>query len=306
MAKMIKIAGYAPADTSHGRALDRLALEAERLSDGRIRTEVIHNILDLDRPVTDLLSMVETGELTVCFHSTSYLGSRLPELDILEVPFTFPTLEAAHSALDGPLGHRLTDVTETETGFAVLGYWDNGFRHFTNRLRPIGAPEDLAGMRVRLQPNRLHEAMIEAWGGVPVAVELSEGVAMIAAGSVDAQENPLANTAAYDVPRFHHYATMTGHLYGARGLYAHAATLGEMSPDDRDAIYEAARLAIVFQREDSAAGERALRTSLAAGGMEFLDLDSDERRAFHDAAEPAIALARATIDPELFDLVEQR
>ena len=64
-----------------------------------------------------------------------------------------------------------------------------------------------------------------------MAVELSEGIQMISRLDVDAQENPLANTVAYGVDRVHRHITMTGHLYGARGLFAHRPTWDDFDPD---------------------------------------------------------------------------
>jgi C4-dicarboxylate-binding protein DctP len=263
---------------------------------------VTWNILDTGRPASDLLDMVGSGELTLCYFSTSYLGSRVPELNVLEIPFLFQSLEEAHTAIDGELGRRLTRATEAATPFAVLGYWDNGFRHFTNRLRPVTSPEDCIGMRVRLQPNQVHEAMIEAWGGTPVAVELSEGVALIKSGAVDAQENPLANTVAYGVDKVHHHISMTGHLFGARGLYAHRATVASWPDEVAAAVQAAVDSAIGFQRTAAAAKEEDLRRLLEERGTSFVDLDTSGREAFRKATSDVIATASTAAGPELVEL----
>jgi TRAP-type transport system periplasmic protein len=274
----LRLGGYAPSSSTHGRALERLA--AGIRSRVAVDVEIIPNVMDLGRPATDLFEMVESGELTLCFFSTSYLCDRVPELNALERPFLFADLSEAHSALDGRLGAELTAATERRTDFEVLGYWDNGFRHFTNRLRPVRSPADLSGMRVRLQPNRLHEAMISSWGGIPVAVELSAGIRLIQDLEVDAQENPLANTVAYGVDRVHRHVTMTGHLYGARGLYANRQTMARLPGEVATSIREASTEAIAFQRTVAADYEVELRNRLEADGVEFVDLTAAERGAF--------------------------
>lgn len=302
----LRVGGYAPQDATHSNALDTFAETLSRETDGRIAVDVLWNVMDEGRPATDLLDMTEGGELALCYFSTSYLGSRVPALNVLETPFLFDGLDEAHRALDGELGEALTAAVEAETGFRVLGYWDNGFRHMTNRVRPIRTPEDCRGLRVRLQPNALHEAMIEAWGGIPVGVELSEGVAMISDGRVDAQENPLANTVAYGVDRVHRFATMTAHLYGARGVFAHPGTLAALGDDDRRLFHSAARRAIEHQRSIAAEREIALRVRLEEGGMEFVDLSRSERDAFRVAASDVIERARLDVGDELFELASRR
>src|ERR1700754_2353528 len=114
--EVIRIGGYAPRDSTHSRAVERIcgAIEASGLG---VTTEVLWNVMDDGRPAGDLLDMVESGDLDLCYFSTSYLCKRVPELAVLDLPYQFATLEAAHRALDGDLGRRLTSLTEAATGF---------------------------------------------------------------------------------------------------------------------------------------------------------------------------------------------
>ena len=285
----IRVGGYAPQGSAHSRALDHFVEALAAVTDHPV--EVMYNVMDAGRPATDLFDMVANGDLTLCYFSTSYLGNQVPALNALEVPFLFADLAQAHTALDGDFGAALTTATEAATPFEVLGYWDNGFRHFTNRLREVRSPADVAGMRVRLQPNAVHEALIRSWGGEPVPAELSDGIAMIASGQVDAQENPLANSAAYGVD--HRHITMTGHLYGARGLYANRSQMSTLGTDIATAVRSAARAAIDFQRQAAADYEAELRSRFEGEGRAVIDLDPKERQTFADAASDVIAAARA-------------
>ena len=301
---LIRVGGYAPAESSHGRALRHLADRVARLTSGEVEVDVLYNILDLGRPAVDLFDMVAAGELTFCFFSSSYLGARVPELDVLEIPFLFEDLDHAHRALDGELGAALTEATERATPFTILGFWDNGFRHLTNRLHPVRLPEDVRGMRVRLQPNRLHAAMVEAWGGIPVSVELSVGIAAIAAGEVDAQENPLGNTVAYSVDEYHRHVTMSGHLYGARGLFANKEAIAALPDDVAAALATAVGEAIAFQRSVAEQGELDLRLRLEEKGLLFVDLTSDERAAFVAATAPVRRMAEGEMEGRLLELAD--
>lgn len=293
----IRVGGYAPSGSAHSRAVDQFVTTLAATTDHPV--EVMYNVMDEDRPATDLLGMVATGELTWCYFSTSYLGNRVPALNALEVPFLFADLDAAHDALDGDFGSALTDATEAATPYEVLGYWDNGFRHLTNRLRDVRSPADVSGMRVRLQPNTVHEALIRSWGGVPVPAELSEGIALIASGQVDAQENPLANSAAYGVD--HQHITMTGHLYGARGLYANRLQMASLGMELAGSVRKAARTAIEFQRRAATDYEVNLRNRFESEGRVVVDLEPDERAAFEAAASTVIDAAMA--DRPIFALL---
>jgi C4-dicarboxylate-binding protein DctP len=296
-------AGYAPRDSVHSEALVVFA-DAVRAALPDADVTLRFNLLDDGYRASDILDLTESGELTLCYFSSSYLVPRAPSTGVIDTPFLFDDLAHAHRALDGALGERLAAATEAATGFRVLGYWDNGFRHLTNRLRPVRTVADCAGMTVRLQPNPVHEAMISAWGAVPVPLDLKDGIAAIAAGEVDAQENPLANTVAYGVEEHQPFATMTGHVYGARGIYAHAATVDAWSADVRATVQRAVDAAIAFQRTAAAAKEVALRAQLEAHGVAFVELTAEERGGFVAPLGPLLADARRR-QPELLSLVEE-
>ena len=92
--------------------------------------------------------MVESGILTMCYFSTSYLTERINELGIIDLPFIFQDLKQAHKNLDGNLGKNLCEKIEMETNFKVLGFWDNGFRHLSNNLHPIQDPSDCKNLKI--------------------------------------------------------------------------------------------------------------------------------------------------------------
>lgn len=298
----LPVGGYAPASSSHGAGLDRFRRAMTKGSGGRVEVPLEFNILDRNRPASDLLDLVETGEMFMCYFSTSYLGARVPALNVIELPYLFSDLDAAHGALDGTLGQRLAVEVEAATGFVMLGLWDNGFRHLSNRWGPLRSPTDCASLTIRLQPNPYHEAMVKGWGAIPVPVELSEGIRLITRDEVDAQENPLANLVAYGVEKFHRYVTMTGHLYGARGLFANARRFRSLDPDWQQLVRESAREAVSHQRQLAQAAEARLRSRLEADGVGFVDLTASERKAFVDASQPAWDLARAELPAPLLAL----
>lgn len=296
------IGGYGPEGSTHGQGLAAFRRFVESETNDEIDVKIMWNIMDEGRPNTDLLDLVETGEMFLCYFSSSYLGGRVPELNVLETPFLFESLESAHRALDGALGESLREAVRSSTGFEALGFWDNGFRHLTNRSRLVRAPGDCEGMTVRMQPNHIHEELIRSWGATPVAIELGEAIGLITRLEVDAQENPLANTVAYGVDQVHAHVTMTGHLYGARGLFAHGATFESLPADVRQIVETAIQAAVEVQRIAAGDLEMSLRASMEAAGIEFVDLTSRERSAFVEASAPAIALAHNGVREDLFEL----
>ena len=178
---------------------DRLAAEFGDAVD----VKYVWNVMDFGYRGEEVLWMAEQGILTIAYQSTSYSTDRVPELEFADLPFLFDGLAQARAAMDGKLGSYLSQKIEERTNYRVLGYFENGYRHVSNRLRPVRTPADLAGMRIRLQPSRIHCRTFELLGAVPVPCDLKPGLEAIRSGAVDAQENPLANTVDYGAHKVH-------------------------------------------------------------------------------------------------------
>jgi TRAP-type C4-dicarboxylate transport system substrate-binding protein len=298
----IRMGGYGPPTTTHSRALkmigDRLVAEFGDAVD----VKYIWNVMDLGYKGEDLLWMVEHGILTLAYQSTSYLTSRVPELGLVDLPFLFDDLEHARAAMDGKLGEYLTERIEARIGYRILGYLENGYRHVSNRLRPVHAPADLAGMRIRMLPSEVHCRTFELLGAVPVPCDLSQALADIASGAVDAQENPLANTVTYGVHKLHRYHTLTSHFYLSRGVYANRAAVDGWPPALRDAIRTATWEAVDRQRELAVEEEAIARQAIERAGCEIIELSARERSAFVQTVSPMHAEAKARFGEKVLAL----
>ena len=107
-----------------------------------VEVKYVYNILDLGYRGEDILWLVEQGVLTLGYQSSSYLTDRIPELGVLDLPFLFDQTEKARAAIDGALGERLIAKVEEKVNYRILGFFENGFRHLSNRLRPVRTPAD--------------------------------------------------------------------------------------------------------------------------------------------------------------------
>jgi TRAP-type C4-dicarboxylate transport system substrate-binding protein len=264
----------------------------------------IWNVMDLGYQGGDLLWMAEHGILTLSYQSTSYLADRVPELEFPDLPFLFENLEHARAAMDGGLGDWMTRrIEERIPGYRVLGYFENGYRHLSNRLRPVRALADLKGMRVRLMPGKVHNRSFALLGAVPVSLDLKPGLEAIVSGAVDGQENPLANTVDYGAHKVHRFHTLTGHCYLSRGIYCNRAQFESWPKAVQEGIMQAAREAVLAQRELAVEEEKAARKAIEDAGGEVLELAPEERAAFVKAVKPLHDEARRRFGEEAFALL---
>src|SRR5688572_2482021 len=151
----IRMGGYGPVTTGFSRALQRMGDRLEQQFGDRIEVRYVWNIMDLGYRAEDILWLVEHGLLTLGYQSSSYLTDRVPELGFVDLPFLFDTTNTARNAIDGMLGRLLAQRIEERVNYRILGWFENGFRHISNRLRPVRSPADLAGMRIRVLPSAI-------------------------------------------------------------------------------------------------------------------------------------------------------
>ena len=169
-------------------------------------------------------------------------------------------------------------------------------------MRPLHAPADLVGLRIRVLPSQVQARTFELLGAVPMRMDLTEAIAMITAGTIDAQENPLSNTVTYGVHKFHRFHTLSGHFYISRPIFVHRTAFDAWPPELQRTMRAAVTDAIAFQRALHVEEEDAARSAIAAQGCEIVELTAAEHRAFAAAVAPLLDEARATFSRELFAL----
>jgi len=301
----IRMGGYGPASTGFSRALKRIGDRLTAEFGERVEVKYVWNIMELGYCAEDILWLVEHGLLTLGYQSSSYLTDRVPELGIVDLPFLFAHTQAARAAMDGALGDLLARKIEERVNYRVLGWFENGFRHISNRVREVRAPADLAGLRIRVLPSKVQARTFELLGAVPMRMDLTQAIEMIAAGTIDAQENPLSNTVTYGVHKFHRFHTLSNHFYISRPVFLHRTAFEAWPADLQRAMRNAITDAIAFQRELHVQEEEDARKAIAAQGCEIVALSAAEHDTFVAAVAPLINEARATFGRALFDLTAE-
>jgi TRAP-type C4-dicarboxylate transport system substrate-binding protein len=284
----IRMGGYGPPTTGFSRALKRIGDRLVAQFGERIDVKYVWNIMDLGYRAEDILWLVEHGLLTLGYQSSSYLTDRVPELGVVDLPFLFDRTERARAAIDGALGRLLAQKIEERVNYRVLGFFENGFRHLSNRLRPVRTPKDLAGMRIRVLPSAVQARTFELLGALPLRLDLTEAIAAIKAGGIDAQENPLSNTVTYGVHKFHRFHTLTSHFYISRPIFVHRTAFDSWPQDLRDAMQTAVSESIAFQRDLHVEEEEEARRAIVAEGCEIIAPTADEQAQFTAAVRPML------------------
>lgn len=266
---------------------------------GEIDFHLDGDIAKAGHKTQNLAGLVEDGTYTGCYVNMSAFSNDIPEVQVLEIPFSVESRDKIYSALDGGLGAILKDRIETTYNLKVLAFWDNGFRYFSNRIRPIISPSDCAGIRMRTHSSKIYAETFEMLGFESVPVHIRDLPAALENETVDAQENPLTNLFNFEIHKYHRYITMSAPFWGAVGFYINPDAYNSWPESVRAAVDSAAFEVTVAQRKLASEEDDRIRAILDPAENELVDLSEDQRQAFKDALAPIIERQRAAVGPEL-------
>ncbi len=294
----IRMAGYGPPTTSFSRALTQIGDRLTARFGAEVDVKYVYNVMDVGYTAGDLTWLVDTGVLTLGYFT---MTEGIPELELAALPFLFPDTAAARGAMDGGLGQAVTERIESQTNYLILGYFENGFRHISNRVRPIRTLADLKDLKIRVLG--VQARTFELLGADPQSISLSEALVAIRAGTLDGQENPFANTVTYGIYPFHRFHTATYHSYLSRPIFVHRPSFEAWPEAVRMEVRAAVRDAVAYQRDLHDQEEEESAAIIRAAGGEIIELTAAEQAAFVAAVAPIYDEARAKFSPELLSLV---
>ena len=299
----ILMGGYSPSSTGFSLALKRIGDRLKARFGNEVDIKYVYNVLDLGYREDDLNWMVEDGVLTLAYQSSGYFTNQVPDLGVADLPYLFPSVQAARAAIDGRLGQVLGARLEAGMNCRVLGYFEAGFSQLSNALRPVHAPADMKGMRIRVRPSKVQARTFELLGAEPKAMDLSEFIEAVKAGAVDAQENPFPNTVTYSVHKFHRFHTVTNQHYQSRQVFVNRPSFDAWPQALQEEMRAAVKDAIIFQRELHLKEDDDSMAAIRNQGGEILELTAQEHQAFVRAVTPIYDEARSQYGRDLLDLV---
>ena len=295
----LRFAGYQPAASIHTRSAAYLGELLGAECGAGFAFEQTVSILEQGRQANDLAPLVADGTYDMCYLATVRFAREVPALALFDAPFVIGDRDRVWRELDGAFGDAIRAEFAARTPWRVLGFWDNGFRQISNRVRPLRMPADCAGLSIRTQPADDIVETFRRIGFEPRPIDISEAVRELTAGRIDAQENPLTSINAFGIQKLHKHITLTGHIFGVALLLANAARYESWPADFRDRLHAAIGEATRRQRAMAVEQDRTLRGAFEADGVAFVDLTDSERAAFAAAAAPVTARLTAGVDPVL-------
>src|SRR5713101_1631103 len=270
---------------------------AER-SGGRHQIRVFHSRQLGEEKET--IEQTRAGAIDLNRFNAALIGTFVPAMNVLAMPFLFRSIEHLQKVLDGPIGNEILD-SFGPYGFVGLAFYDSGARSIYNSVRPIRSIADVKGLRLRVQQSELMADMIKALGAEPIELPYGQVLTGLATRLIDGAENNWPSFVTTDHYKYAGYYTLTEHTMSPEVLLMSQKAWASLSSEDREIFREAAMRSSQFMREKWKDLEDRSRERAKTAGVTIVT--AFDRKPF-EAAMAAI-YAKAQRDPAAAELIQR-
>jgi tripartite ATP-independent transporter DctP family solute receptor len=238
----------------------------EERSNGRIKAAVF--------PAAQLgseVAMVEglrLGSIDVICANAPNAAAFVPELGLFSVAYLFKDLPHFERVVNDPqFAKRLDEIIASKNlGIKRIGIYAAGVRNIYSRKGSVASPDDLKGVKIRVQNNPIEVKVWKTFGAIPTPMNFGEVYQALQSGVLDAAENGLAvieSNKHYEAAK---YISQTEHQRNLSALYINEKKLASMPADLQKIVLDAAREASAHERKKDAEFVAAAADNLKAKG----------------------------------------
>jgi len=279
-------------------AMDKFVELLAEKTNGEISLQMFHGGTLGSQP--DAIEQVRLGALEIGNFNLGPIGPIAPEANVVSLPFIFKDVPHMFRVLNGEGGAKIAEGMAAK-GLIPLAWYDAGARSFYNGAKPINAPEDVIGMKVRVMNNDLYSGMIAELGGNPSPMAFAEVYQSLKTGVVDGAENnwpSYESTGHFEVAG---YYSLSQHLIIPECVCINADVYNALPDEMKAAVKDAALEAAGLQQGLWAAREASSRELVEKAGVVTNEIAN--KLPFQEAMVPVYE-AYLSDNPDLRPLVE--
>ena len=281
---ILKFSHVVAPNTPKGKGAEKFKELGEKYTAGKVKIELYPNSqLYKDKEEMEALQLGSVQMLAPSLAKFGPLGAK--EFEVYDLPFLFPSVAALQKVQNGPIGKGLFASLESK-GIVGLAYWDNGFKIFSAN-KPVKTPDDLLGMKIRIQSSKVLEAQMKAYGAVPQVMAFSEVYQGLQTGVIDGQENTPSNMYTQKMHEVQKYGALTNHGYIGYAVIVNKKFWDGLPADIRGQLEKAMAEATTYSNGISQQeNDEALDAMKKSGKIEFYKPTDADLKKWRDASKP--------------------
>jgi tripartite ATP-independent transporter DctP family solute receptor len=248
---------------------------------------------------TNIMTGLQTGIIDFCAHTSGFIDTVFPKFQVVDLPFLFPDSVTAERVLDGPTGVKLLDMMPSK-GIYGLGYGHWGWRVVSTIGKNLAEPDDIKGLKIRVQPGAIFAATFRALGASPIAIDLTEVYLALSQRVIEAVETPMISIAATKHDEIVNTINTTNQVYNVGVMMASKVKFDALPADVREAIRAASVTLTKDWRATIAAKSEEIAQRFKAKGMSIVEVQHEHYRKATESVYPQF---KDIIGADLYDAV---
>lgn len=297
----LKLAHGATPDQANGKAMLKFSELVAEKSKGAVTVKT-HLAGSLYNERTSLEAIVN-GAIDIGGASNANWAAFTSTLLFMDLPYVFKDEDSFRKAMHGEVGREIRERFERD-GFKLLMILDNGgFRHIVNTRRPVKAPDDMKGLKIRTTASPVEIAMFREWGAIPTSIDWAEVYNALSSGVVDGEfvmPTWLATAKHYEVLK---YATENRAVIGIQTIAMRKDRFDGLPKETQEILVAAAQEAQEYNNKIDLELSQAARQYAVDLGVQFYQPTEKEMQLWRDTGRSIWKEFDGQIDQELFKMV---
>lgn len=186
-ARVVRIAIAQNENHPQYKALVEFKNYVEQKTNGDIEVQVFPN--ELLGAQSQTVELTQTGAVDLAVVGLGVLEAFNKVYTVFNLPYIMDSTEHYHAVMNDPeIMNPVFEATK-ESGFIGLTWFDAGVRNVYTVDKPIMTPDDLKGLKIRVQTSPTNVAMLEALGASPTPMSFGEVYTGLQQHVIDGAEN---------------------------------------------------------------------------------------------------------------------
>ncbi|HQR97460.1 MULTISPECIES: TRAP transporter substrate-binding protein [unclassified Polaromonas] len=296
---VIKFSHVVAEQTPKGQGALKFKELAEKKLPGKVQVQVFPSS-QLFGDAKELEALL-LGDVQFIAPSLSKFDRYTKKIQVFDLPFLFDDIEAVDRFQSGPQGKALLEAMKGR-GLLGLGYWHNGMKQLSTNKDKLVRPDDVKGLKFRIQASDVLEAQFRALGSNPQKMAFAEVYQALQTGVVDGQENTWSNIYSQKFHEVQKTIAETNHGVIDYMVVTNVKWWDGLPADVRKGLSEAMTEATAHANKLALDINEADRKKIAdAGKAKIQKLSKDDVAAWRKSMEPVWKKFEGDIGRDLID-----
>ena len=270
MKENLIIAGYQGSNSIHTKSVEYFIDELSR----DFITDFIMDVTNDGDKASSLIEKTQQGEIHASYLLSSYFEKILPEIQILDLPYLFNSRNEAYNSLRSDLFNYIDNKLKNKN-LKLLGFWDNGIRHISSKIKLIKNLSDCKGQVIRTTPSPLHIEIFRKLGFIPKPLDVRDFKLAVEKNDIDAQENPLTNYWNFGVYKKQEFVSLTSHIFGFCLFVINDDYFNKLSDLNKKFLINKSKETTKFQRRLAISEDDILIKKIKSKNIKIENIDKD-------------------------------